>query len=305
MLRLLLIGQGKWGKNYVKAAEDSGLGKIAAVLTATHLDSFAKHATPPPIQSNPLFQEPREVITSLDLTMIDAAIVATHPPATEKYAIELLKRGVHVMAEKPFTFSEDAVAEVEKILEANTHLVFLINHQHLFSHAVHYLRRRISSTAISYFKAESGSYGPHRSYPPSLDYGPHDLSLLCYLTSERIELTRHSVTNDATGLHEHLQVTTQKGLTAVFRFWNNRLPKTHRVEIRTQSFGAVYDDLDESKRITIDQRIPSLSYEPPLTLSVRSFLKAIKEKRKEFDIRYGVNLLNLYFPSIKPIIDAV
>jgi predicted dehydrogenase len=294
MVKVLLIGCGQWGKNYIRTVNESRLGIIDQVLTSkshgVRGESLARAAVKNESDEN----EKTDLLGSVDLRGIDAAIVSTHPPATAAYTIALLKRGIHVMAEKPFTFSEHTLHLVEDILTRDPSLVFLVNHQHLFSHAVSKIRDLFGTIPITHFDVSAGGLGPFRTYRPSLDYGPHDYSLLQYLTDGSIELDSYKCTEGIGGTREELTIRVPSNLTGIMTFWNNAPPKTHKVLLSYGATLVTYDDYDAAGRLKVDGESVSCPYSPPLTLAVSAFLSNINKGRHNNDKRFGTSQTRRY-----------
>lgn len=288
MVRVLLIGCGQWGKNYIRTVNESGLGIIDQVLTSKSQVVCGGSPARVALKNESDENEKTDLLGSADLRGIDAAIVSTHPPTTTAYTIALLKRGVHVMAEKPFTFSEPTLDIVEDILTRDPSLVFLVNHQHLFSHAVSKIRDVFGTIPITHFDVSAGGLGPFRTYRPSLDYGPHDYSLLQYLTGGSIELASYECREGKGGIHEELTIRAPSNLTGTMTFWNNAPPKTHKVLLSYGTTLVTYDDYDAAGRIKVDGTTLPCPYSPPLTLAVSAFLSKVRDPQSRNDKRFGL-----------------
>lgn len=292
MMRVALIGNGKWGKNYIKAVEDSGIGVITTLVSPSKLPLSVS------ISADPSSKEAIETILTyfnVSRESCDAAIVSTHPPLTELYTLALLSMGISVMAEKPFTFNIEALDQVQAILDnSNDKLVFLINHQHLFSKATQVIHNKLKGLKIEYFKAEAGGLGPFRKYSPLWDYGPHDLSILAYLSKEILTLDHYHSFEENNGLLENLVLTTSGRIDARMSFWNSRLPKTHKFMLKASGQTFHFDDFDPLGKIQIEGSYHNIDWFPPLSLSVEAFLARIASKCQVEDLRFGTNLARSY-----------
>jgi predicted dehydrogenase len=292
MMRVALIGNGKWGKNYIKAVEDSGIGVITTLVSPSKLPLSVS------ISANPSSKEAIETIIkhfNVSRESCDAAIVATHPPLTELYTLALLSMGISVMAEKPFTFNIEAIDQVQAILDnSNDKLIFLINHQHLFSKATQFIHKTLKGLKIEYFKAEAGGLGPFRDYSPLWDYGPHDLSILAYLSKEILTLCHYDSFEENHGLFENIVLTTSRRIDARMSFWNSRLPKTHKFMLKASGQTFVFDDFDPRGKLQINGAYHETGWFPPLSLSVAAFLTRIAAKCQVEDLRFGTTLAKSY-----------
>jgi predicted dehydrogenase len=292
MMRVALIGNGKWGKNYIKAVEDSGIGVITTLVSPSNLPLSVS------ISTDPRSREPIETILkhfNISRENCDAAIVSTHPPLTESYTLELLSMGISVMAEKPFTFNIEALDQVQAILDnSDEKLIFLINHQHLFSKATQVIQNMLKGLKIEYFRAEAGGLGPYREYSPLWDYGPHDLSILAYLSKEILTLCHYHSFKENNGLLENIVLTTSGMIDARMSFWNSRLPKTHNFILKASGQTFHFDDFDPQGKIKIDGSYHNTEWLPPLSLSVEAFLTRIATKCQVEDLRFGTTLARSY-----------
>jgi len=147
MVRLGLIGAGKWGKNYIDAAKGSG---VAEVVWACGKDW-----------------------RNTARGKIDALIVATPPEPRAALIRELAEFGYPMMVEKPLCLS---MADAEAIRVAlQPDVPFLVNYQHLFS--PRYLEIRERSNGLER-RCRATAGGPEvRSYSQIWDYGPHFLAM--------------------------------------------------------------------------------------------------------------------------------
>jgi predicted dehydrogenase len=292
MLHVALIGSGKWGKNYIKAIADSGLGEVTTVVSASKLPAPLSAA-----DSSSTKEGLRTILASFDINRArcDAAIVSTHPPLTERYSQILLEEGISVMAEKPFTFDSEALDNVQSIIDSSIYKpTFLINHQHLFSPAIQFIAQNLKGKSFNSFYAEAGGSGPRREYPPLCDYGPHDLSILAYLSRQTFDLIRYDRTADSCGLTEGIKLRTSGGIDVWMTFWNNRLPKTHKLSLKINEDIWRYDDFDPQGQIQINKIYQQLTWSPPLSLAVSAFLERVAGGNKGEDLRFGTGLAKTY-----------
>jgi predicted dehydrogenase len=296
MLRVAIIGFGKWGQNYLKAVNDSGIGRVVDAITSkSNLYGLSRLGVNTIEHEEFYNQYYTKIVQSGRFDRIDAAIIATHPPVTEKYAIALLTNGISVMAEKPFTFDCSTLDSVNSILTtSNRALVFLINHQHLFSEYITLTKSYIGNSLIKYYKSEAGGVGPHRDYSPIWDYGPHDLTILGYLTNTRYNFESFTCQSTIRGISQRLTLRDITDLIAVIDVWNNGDRKTHRVAIGTDNDEIIYDDFSNLGRLKINNTYPDVKYAPPLSLSVSAFLKRVMDNDKSDDRRFGTILAENY-----------
>lgn len=151
MIRLHLVGFGRWGRNYVTAARDTGIAEVSSITTG------------------------RGVLPPGDC---DAVIYAGHPSGAVEACANALRAGKPILCEKPAGLS---LGDAEAILEAEqaSSAFVLVGHQHLFAAAYEALRDRGPHPL-----AHARFTGPvSRDYPAVWDYGPHAVSTLLGLGS--------------------------------------------------------------------------------------------------------------------------
>lgn len=294
MLRVALFGAGRWGKNYLRAVDDTGYGYISHIFSSTTDPNRINELRCSSAKKiNISHQSP--LVDSIESESFDVAVVATNPPTTETLSLKLLECGVSVMAEKPFALHLNALSEVETILEnKRNQAVFLIDHQHLFSNAIHFIRNLLRNDLILSYKANAGGLGPYRSYPPIWDYGPHDLAILYLLTSEKLNLYKSTTIKDVSGISQQLSLESKDQLTASISCWNNKLPKTHIVRIKTRRHSITYDDFNPMGKLRVDDEFIPLEQRQPLTLAVESFLRRVRNLESASDLRFGTQIASSY-----------
>lgn len=145
MIRLALVGAGKWGRNYIQAALDSGVAEVTDLVGRAD-------------------RIPNDV---------DAVVIATPPWAHLERCSEALAMGLPVLVEKPATLTtEDADGLV--ILEEASSAFVLVGHQHLFAEGYEALRAQGTPR-----EASAWFCGPvRRDYPEEWDYGAHAVACL-------------------------------------------------------------------------------------------------------------------------------
>jgi predicted dehydrogenase len=293
MLRVVLIGCGKWGINYISSIKEVGLGKVTKIVTTADLMSQAMngHLT----SSSDEDLEQLLLRLRIDRDNYDAAIIATHPPTTERYALALLNLGISVMVEKPFTFNHKTLDRIDTLLSKSTEsLTFLINHQHLFSSAIEFISHNFRDQKISFFESEAGGVGPFREYSPLCDYGPHDLSIFTYLTGTCPQLVDFQSERTSIGCSEAIRIKDENGCVGSMSFWNNRPPKTHRILMNIGVEQILFDDFDPFGKVKIGSKYQALPWRPPLSQALSAFLTRISEKSRSNDRRFNTYLSKLY-----------
>jgi predicted dehydrogenase len=135
VIRLGLLGCGKWGANYLKAADGFGVATVSR---------------------------------GGDLAGFDAVCIATPPDVSVGLAVAALSEGLPVMIEKPAGLSTDDANRLASA-EARSKAFVLVNHQHLF--APEFDSVRGISTADTVLAEFTGPVT--RDCSPLWDYGAH------------------------------------------------------------------------------------------------------------------------------------
>lgn len=251
-VRLALIGYGKWGRNYVRAARESGEAEVTHVVLRDA--SFQSNIVDGINACSPFFAA----------GACDAVVYAGPPASAAPFCEYFLGLGKAIMTEKPAGLS---LADAERIAaaEAASKAFVLVNHQHLFSEAIEAMRLRVAdSTSV---RAQAVFAGPvARDYPVVWDYGPHAVSCaIALLGNSGLAVGRKSSRSD----QSLFDVSTTRGIVLC---WASHTP--------------------DGRRATVDLFSHQLHYngyaptEPPLTRSVRAFARAVRAGGTD-DWRFG------------------
>lgn len=273
MIRLGLIGNGKWGANYPKAAFEAGNCTVTDVAG-------------------------RDWRKLLD-RMIDAFIVATPPDARLEICSELLARNRPVMIEKPLALDVDSALAITAGFVGEG-LPFLVNHQHLFAPAYETLRD-IAGTWDDFEIVSCGEGpGPIRDYSALWDYGPHDVAMVLGLGIGRVVRARRR-----NGGFEISLVDETSRREALVRV-SNAADEKHRVfnVIRDSGETISYNDRAEAKLQRWWFPVP-VSPEKPLTRSVRAFAEAVKTGRTDWRFgSFGLEAVRILEEADKQMMEA-
>jgi hypothetical protein len=143
---ILLIGNGKWGKQYINTIK-----QLPINLTIATYD--------------------------YKLNNIDGVIICTPPQSHIEIAEYFLSKNIPVMIEKPLSLSLNEANKLKQYLTP-----ILVNNIHLFSNEYQNLKNKISD--IKGIFSIGCNNGPIRNYSSLWDYAPHDLSMILDLTKQ-------------------------------------------------------------------------------------------------------------------------
>ncbi len=178
MVSIGVIGCGYWGPNIIRAFAQHRECQVVAVadLEEERLEPIRR-----------LYPTVRAVTSAeelLESDHIDALAIATPISTHYRLATEALRRGKHVLIEKPMTAtvrqSEELIA-----LAAEQKRVLMVDHTFVYSGAVRKIRDLIQAGELGniyYFDAVRINLGLfQRDLNVLWDLAPHDFSILSYL----------------------------------------------------------------------------------------------------------------------------
>ena len=159
MLRLGLIGAGRWGKVYLQTIERmADRLKVVRVATSKPEGSW------------------KEVAASPDC---DAVIIATPAPLHAEMARACLEAGKPVIVEKPLCFDTATARSLEQLAKKSG-LPMLVNYIHLYNPAYRALKQAVADSGkpVRAILSEGMDLGPFRPDTGTLwDRCPHDVAL--------------------------------------------------------------------------------------------------------------------------------
>ncbi|HJQ40236.1 MAG TPA: Gfo/Idh/MocA family oxidoreductase [Thermoanaerobaculia bacterium] len=177
MLRIAVIGAGRWGPNLVRNFHDRAESEVMLVV-----DSDAEKLQPvrvrfPDVRTSTAFDD------VLQDARIDAVAIAT--PAATHYALAkaCLHAGKHVLVEKPMTTNTREGRELAQ-LSAARGLVLMVGHVFVYNDAVRRARQYIRDRALGnlfYIAMTRTNLGPIRGdVNVAWDLAAHDISIANY-----------------------------------------------------------------------------------------------------------------------------
>jgi predicted dehydrogenase len=259
MIRVVLVGLGAWGRNYLRA-----LQKLPDVQVAMVCKRDAR-ALPDDLG-------PVEVTTDLGaaVAVADAAIIATPPAAHLPTALPFLQAGIPTLLEKPVAESwADTRALFDAARAHGTPL--LIDHIHLFAPAFEALRQAALGWGALRIESTGGNYGPFRATSPLLDWGPHDLAMaLALIGGAPDQFAVRRCEGKSPGTNYELRVT-RGDSEAMARVGNGMAQKSRSVHVAAREHQGTYDDLAPHKLI-VDGVPVEVSARSPLEAVVRALL---------------------------------
>lgn len=274
MIRLGLIGAGRWGRNYIRTI--AALDGVRLTRLASRNPESRKLVGP----ECTISADWRHVVESGDL---EGIIIATPPSLHAEMTIAAVAAGIPVLVEKPLTLGlAEAVTLREQVRTRKGRV--MVDHTHLFHPAFEELKRQMAALGmIREIEAEAGNQGPYREDVPVLwDWGPHDVAMCLDLLGEpprEARGMREARANRGRAVAEtiRLELEFSSGARARIRI-SNMLEKTRRFSVRCEAGALVYDDMARNKLMLHRDGKESpinVPAELPLSRVVKAFVAGI------------------------------
>lgn len=169
LVRLGLIGAGRWGRNYIRTI--GALPGVRLARLASHNPASAR-LVPAGCE---IFADWRNL---LDPRAIDGIIIATPPALHARMAVAAVESGLPALVEKPLTLDLAEAISLRNLTRARNGFV-TVGHTHLYSPAWRRLRQLAGDLgSLRGIRSEAGDHGPFRPDVPVLwDWGAHDVAM--------------------------------------------------------------------------------------------------------------------------------
>jgi predicted dehydrogenase len=244
MIRVGVCGFGYWGPNLTRSFAANSAFRLTALADARP----ERQAKARELYSDvTTFGHPEELIHS---GLVDAVAIATPVSTHYQIAAAALRKGLHVLVEKPMTGSVAEAQELVALADAQR-LTLLVDHIYVFHSAVTKLKELRTEGAlgtISYFESLRVNLG---LFQPDMnvlwDLAPHDFSIADYLFDQRpihVEATGYCHVN--AGLPDIVYVTAHFASRMIAHFnlsWMSPV-KVRRIAVGGSKKIAVWDDLN-------------------------------------------------------------
>ena len=278
VVRLGLIGAGRWGKNFVRTIR--GLdGVILSALCSRNPDSRNL------VDSNcRILSDWHDLLGS---RLCDGVIIATPPDTHAEILGAMIRVRMPSMVEKPLTLDLQQALDLQQLLRQFPTPV-LVDHIYLF-HPAYLEMKRLSSQLgpIRSIQSEGGNQGPVRpNYTALWDYGPHDLAMCLDLmkSAPQSVACRASETNRG-GTYE-LDVSFPGHVRAAIKVGNQASAKVRTFTVHHDEHTLVFDDLSPQK-LRLDGAPTSVSEKLPLAEALETLANGIREGESE---HFGLDL---------------
>ena len=285
VVRLGLIGAGRWGRIYMQtiaALEGAVLARVASRNPETRALVDA---------SCEITKDWRDVAEATDL---DGVIIATPPALHAEMTRTAVAAGRAVMVEKPLTLDLDEARALKRFVMERSGFV-MVDHIHLFHPAYLMLKETgLGLGPIREIAAVAGNWGPYRDDIPVLwDWGSHDVAMCLDLVGtlpETMSAERLDAQRNPAGFAENVVINLQfPGRINTTLRVGTLMDKTRRFAVRFEQAVLVFDDLAPAKltRHGADAPIdaPAEQGEPmkvskalPLSVAIGEFVDSIRDR---------------------------
>jgi predicted dehydrogenase len=319
VIKLAVIGCGRWGPNHVRTFNLLPESKVDALADpdAGRLDYV--RAMYPGLRCE------RDYRLILDDPAIDAVVVAT--PLSTHYEIvrESLLAGKHVLCEKPLCSKSEQGEELVALARANgVHL--MVGHVFLFNPGVLKLKELVDAGELGqlrYLSASRTNLGPIRSDTnAAYDLCSHDISIFNWLLGSNPEaVTATGASFVQSGIEDVVFVSMKypdNVLASIHASWLDP-KKVRQITIVGSRQMATWDDLQATAPIAIydkgvntvqdygdfgeylrlsmwegDVRLPKVHFGEPLKIQAEEFLKSLQNGYSErSDGTFGLNVVKV------------
>jgi predicted dehydrogenase len=275
MIKLGLIGFGKWGFRHIESSF------AIRDVRFTHV-------------SRPSNTEQRHLLNGVSVVQdwkqmaacgLDAVVIATDPASHSEIASFFLNKGTPVLIEKPVCLDSHSFSEIVDTSNRSG-TPFGVSHIHLFSGAFEKLHHLVSSKKPGTVKIDTFSRafanGPYRDYSALWDYGPHDLSMcLRFDVGQRQYLHSH-IHKIADGSFNNMYVEFDSGSRSSIVINNTETTKQRTFDLKIDGSIYTYDDTISNKclkssKLTINGT-PDFDFDSrlPLIRLIEGFVGTVK-----------------------------
>lgn len=284
MIRLGLVGLGRWGKNFYKTIDKNPNCSLSAVCgRSSQLDILDHYAGFKTEDWKRIFR----------ICCVDGVIIATPPSSHEAIARCAFHHRVPVLIEKPLTLCLDSTirtSETSKSLGVSC----LVDLTHIFSEAYTWMKKELLESQdwlqITRISCSLKSFGPFRAdVPMSWDWYYHPLSFaidLLDLGVEDIEVITvdHDIENNSGTLFIRTRLMGRILMDCAIS--NVSTQKKIDFSITTNRKTYWYDGVLNQATITTDNSVVYKSFRAckmPLDSVVEEFLNVIKNDVPHYD----------------------
>jgi len=253
MVNVGVIGAGHWGKNLIRNIDAHP--QVDKVLICDR-DEAALNRYASRFPSSRLYTD---LDKALSQEWLDAVIIASPSDKHGDHALKCMKKGLHVLVEKPFTTSlAESVELVEEAEKKN--LVLMVDHTFLYNNIIEEVKKIIQNGDLGdlyYLYSKRVNLGIVRSDINVIwNLAPHDISIANYIMGElpvKVGCTSHCYLQKDLGVPDvaYINLIYSDGRSAhIHNSWLDPLKQRDMVVVGSKKM-LVYDDVNTSRHIQI------------------------------------------------------
>lgn len=240
MVRLGVIGAGRWGCNVIRTiAETDGMDLVRVGSSNPETQAL--------VGEDCLVSEDWHQV--LNPAEIDGVVITTPPALHAEMVREAVTNGIPVLVEKPLTMDMAEAGGLKRLVDLSGGMV-LVDHIHLFAPAFQTIAQLLAAVGpIRAIRGTAGNMGPFRDDASVLwDWGPHDVSMcLALMGGLPDNIAAKRISQDEQGEVLALTLIFEGGVEAEVIIGNIMPEKTRRFAVHTDKVVMVYDDLAPNK----------------------------------------------------------
>lgn len=295
LLRLGLVGAGRWGRVYIKTLERLD-GFSLVRLASTNPESRTL------VHRGCHISEDWQEVTGAD--DLDGVIIATPPTFHAEMTRAAILASNPVLVEKPLTLNVDEALVLLDDAE-NQKAIVHVDHIHLYHPAFRALKLLGEALGpIHAIYGEAGDWGPFRQDSSILwDRGSHDIAMCIDILGQEpysasAQIDEIQSTEHGSGEAISAQLNFSCGAQANLKFSNIRKEKKRSFAVQYEKETLIYDDISKfslfRKLKTGEVEAIDVLNSLPLDQVLIDFAAAIKKDKLDLDgLRIGVQVVKV------------
>ena len=253
-LNVGVAGYGYWGSKLARNVAESPLTRLRAICDSSAERRMAALAQHDGAQATESLDE------LLKVDGLDAVLLATPEATHHSCGLQALRRGKHVLVEKPLALSVAECLEMEALAEQRG-LTLMVGHTFLYSPAVRMLRELVASGELGrvlYCYSQRLNLGAIRSDVSAMwDLAPLDVSILLHVLDavpDSVSAQQFSLLGEAVQDVALVNMTFPGGSVGSVHVSRLDPRKVRQLVVVGDQKMAVYDDLDAEMPIKVYDR---------------------------------------------------